>query len=194
MKKEYLDIKHEKGYTNIAKQIVSKPSSVDIEFIKYFLYAIINRAMVTSKGIETLLRVENYESALPLLRVLLDCGLQVKAVTMIDNREEYYKTLGNVKGKKGKGILGEGTVAKSLDKDEWTSGTYDLYDFLCKQIHFSPNHVGLLFNADMSISIGRLVIKENADYAAQIKQCYDDINQVVIDILEYFLRELWPKE
>lgn len=194
MKKNYLYIKYEKEYLEICELVKSKPlANEDMYSIGLFLLALINRAMVTSKGIETLLRTENYESALPLLRVLMDCGLQIKAATMAENKREYYQSFGDIKAKKGKKPIGEGDIARSLDTDEWTTGAYQLYKFLCKYIHLSTHHAKLLWNADTGISIGKLNMKENKEIAAQIVLCYDDVSSVVLDILRYYIEDLWDQ-
>lgn len=190
---EGLNIKFESEYLEIAESVLSK-SAKNIErstIIRPFLFALINRAMITSKAIETLINSENYESVFPLLRVLFDCGLQIKAATMADKKEEFYRTYGETKAKKGNHTIKEGTIAKSLDDDGWTSGALDLYKYLCGFIHFSSFHYSLLNNNASSLSIGKLILKDNQDSVTQIKQCYDDTSEVIIDIIRYFIDKLW---
>lgn len=192
-----LNIKFEAEYIEIAESIMSK-NVEDIEngyLIKPFLFALVNRAMVTSKAIETLFDNENYESVLPLLRVVFDCGLQIKAATMADNKEEFYRTYGEAKAQKIKGEhflrIKEGTIAESLDNDQWTSEALSLYKFLCGYVHFSSCHYSLLSNDTSTLSIGKLILRENQDSVAEIKQCYEDTSKVVISIIRYYMAELW---
>lgn len=192
-----LNVKFEEEYLEIAESVLSK-STKNIErdcIIRPFILALINRAMVTSSAIETLISCENYESVLPLLRILFDCGLQIKAATMTDNVDGFYRTYGKSKAKKGTGkiqkTISEGQVARSLDDDKWTSGAYNLYKFLCEYIHFSPRHYSLLSNDTSSLSIGKLILRDNQDSVTEIKQCYDDTSEVVTDIFRYYIDELW---
>lgn len=192
-----LNIKFETEYIEIAESVMSK-NVEDIEngyLIKPFLLALVNRAMVTSKAIETLINSENYESVLPLLRILFDCGLQIKAATMTVDKEEFYRTYGDSRAKekanKGTKTIKEGAIAKSLDDDQWTSEALSLYNFLCGYIHFSSRHYSLLVDGESSLSIGKLILKNNQDMVTQIKQCYDDTSKVVIEIIEYYIDELW---
>lgn len=192
-----LNVKFEEEYLKIAESVLSK-STKNIErdcIIRPFILALINRAMATSSAIETLINIENYESVLPLLRVLFDCGLQIKAATMADNKDEFYRTYGESKakidtGKKPK-LIKEGEIAKSLDDDEWTSEAHNLYKFLCGYIHFSPRHYSLLSNDTSSLSIGKLILKDDQNSVAEIKQCYDNTSKVVTGIFRYYIDELW---
>lgn len=187
--KKYLNIKYEKEYLEIAEQIKNRPvANIEMHTIGFFLLTVINRAMVTSMGIETLLRVENYECALPLLRVLMDCGIQIKTATMVDNKDEYYSSFGDAKTKRGKRPLGEGAVVKSLDEDKWATKAYDLYKFLCKFVHLSRYHAKLLLSSDLSrpVPVGRLALKEDKKFAAEIEQCYDEVSMLLIGIFEYY--------
>lgn len=192
-----LNVKFETKYIELAESVLSK-NAKDIErsyIIKPFLFALINRAMVTSNAIETLINSENYESVLPLLRVLFDCGLQLKASTMADNKEEFYRTYGEAKARRkiGKNLvmIKEGEIAKSLDDDEWTSESLSLYKFLCGYVHFSSCHYSFLSNNTSSLSIGKLTLRDDQDSVTQIRQCYDDTSEVLIGIIRYYIDELW---
>lgn len=192
-----LNIKFETEFLELAESVLNKtPKDAGKSYIiRPFLFALINRAMVTSNAIETLFNGENYESALPLLRVLFDCGLQIKAATMAENQEDFYATYGQSKAKRKKGkkwiMIKEGEIAQSLDDDDWTSEARNLYNVLCGYVHFSPSHYSLLSNDASSISIGKLILKDNQDSIAQIKQCYDDTSEVTIEIIRYYIDELW---
>jgi hypothetical protein len=192
-----LNIKFETEYLKLAESVLNK-STKDMErscIIKPFLFALINRAMVTSNAIETLINSGNYESTLPLLRVLFDCGLQIKAATMADNKEEFYTTYGESKAKRKVGNklirIKEGEIAKSLDDDKWTSEGFGLYKFLCGYIHFSSYHYSLLSNNTSSLSIGKLILKDDPDIVVQIKQCYNDVSEAFIEITRYYIDKLW---
>lgn len=187
----YLNIKYEKEYLEIAESIDSKAFDSNI---KVFLYAIINRSMVTCRGIETLIRVKNYESALPLLRVVMDCVLQVKAMTMAKMPIEYCKNYGTKKVRKegGKSYYTETEIADSLKKDRWVDNAKDLYKFLCAHVHLSSFHYGHIVNETLGMTIGDLKIKKDERYSKEIELCYDDLNNVLLDVLYYCINELLP--
>jgi hypothetical protein len=200
MKKKYLYIKYEKEYLEISKLIKSKPVGDEPikknlkQSIGFFLLVVINTAMAISRGIETLFRVNNYESALPLLRVLLECGIRIKAIGMADNKIEYCHGFGDVAAKNGKKNLSENAIVESLDKDGWTTDAHTLYKFLCKSVHLSSFHAGLLIDYDGKISVGRLKLKEYKKFVPQIEQCYDNVSIVVIGTLRYYIENLWEHE
>ena len=192
-----LNIQFETEFLELANSVLNK-STEDIErsyIIKPFLFALINRAMITCNAIETLITSGNYESTLPLLRILFDCGLQIKAATMTDDKESFYRTYGESKAIKNRGNkwikIKEGEIAKSLDNDGWTCEALSLYKFLCGSVHFSSFHYSLVNNNASELAIGKLKLKDNQDSVAQIKQCYIDTSKVVIGIIRYYIDELW---
>lgn len=196
-----LGINNEEAYLQIAEEVLTLNlrEEKELELNRFFLLAIIQRAMMTSRGIEILYQDDNYEAAIPLMRILLDCALHIKASKMADNEEKYYNSIlsgGQIRDNKdshGK-KLSEKNVAKSFDNENWVGGVYNVYDALNKHVHFSPTHIRQIVGKDKKISIGMRMISTEQEHVNNIKEYYNCITTVVIRMLEVSLDGLKQRQ
>lgn len=171
------------------------PEKESCEMQRLFLFSIIQRVMLTSKGIETLIEDDNYEATMPLMRVLFDCSLQIQAAKMAKDETSYYKSIlsgkriRDIKNKQG-GYLSERKVASSFDNEKWIKGVSNLYDALNKHVHFSPTHLRQMVDDNKIISIGKRMVCNNSEHVENIKEHYNTITLIVIHMLDSSLDDL----
>lgn len=171
------------------------PEKESCEMQRLFLFSIIQRAMLTSKGIETLIEDDNYEAAMPLMRVLFDCSLQIQAAKMAKNETSYYrsilsgKEIRDIENKQG-GYLSERKIVSSFDNEKWIEGVSNLYDALNKHVHFSPTHLRQIVDNNKNISIGKRMVCNNPEHVENIIEHYNTITLFVIRMLDSSLDDL----
>lgn len=191
------DIKSEyrKFYEERARRLSNLALNQEYKIVGLFLFAVIQRAIATSGGIEVLIKDGNYESVIPLLRVLLDCPLLVRASTLAKSQPSFCKSilggkrLNGLKDKNGE-TLSEGGTAKSFDDLGWVIGVHNLYKALNKHVHFSPSHLKLIIDEHQQIVMGERMIARNQEYVANILEYYRTTTTVLIHILDLSLDDL----
>ncbi|MBD8982825.1 MAG: hypothetical protein EGR83_12390 [Bacteroides cellulosilyticus] len=182
-------------YEERAKRLSNITLTSEYKIVGFFLFAIIQRAITTSGGIEILIKDGNYEATIPLLRVLLDCPLLVRASMLVTHQPSFCKSilagkhLNDLKDKNGKNLSDSGVV-RSFDNLGWVIGVHDLYKVLNKHVHFSPAHLKLIFDEHKQIVLGERMIARNQEQIDSISEQYQAITKVLIHILDLSLDDL----
>ena len=190
-----IESEYRKFYEERAKRLSSLSLNQEYKIVGLFLFAVIQRAIATSGGIDVLIKDGNYESVMPLLRVLLDCSLLVRANTLVESQPSFCtsilegKRLNKLKDKNGEN-LSEGGVAKSFDDLGWVIGVYNLYKALNMYVHFSPSHLKLIINEHKEIVLGERMIIRNQECVDNILDYYQATTSVLIHTLDLFLDNL----
>lgn len=190
-----LNIIGQEHYIRIGTNLSNISLSKEYEYKRLFLWALIQRAMMISKGIEVLFDDENFEAAIPLMRVLLDCSFQIQASKLAEDEIIYCKSIlsgkqiRDNKDKQGK-IMSERKIAKSFEEEDWVQGISNIYDALNKHVHFSYTHLRQIVNNDKSISLGKRMISQEPEHVENIIEYYHTITTVVIYMLDSSLSDL----
>ena len=190
-----LNIIGQEHYIRIGTNLSNISLSKEYEYKRLFLWALIQRAMMISKGIEVLFDDENFEAAIPLMRVLLDCSFQIQASKLAEDEIIYCKyilsgkQIRDNKDKQGK-RMSERKIAKSFEEEDWVQGIYNIYDALNKHVHFSYTHLRQIVNNDKSISLGKRMISQEPEHVENILEYYHTITTVVIYMLDSSLSDL----
>ncbi|MCK0135688.1 MULTISPECIES: hypothetical protein [Arenibacter] len=139
-KKDKLD-KINKCFLNMAEGIIKAGDSKVYE-LDFYILSILNRAISLNKAFTHLLRDRNSLTAISLVRMQLDNALRLNAIKIVQNRDDFLSHFFQGKGinsyKEGKEKFSDKFLASKLNKD--VPGTLDLYEYLCKFVHFSENH------------------------------------------------------
>ncbi len=190
-----LNIIGQEHYIRIGTNLSNISLSKEYEYKRLFLWALIQRAMMISRGIEVLFDDENFEAAIPLMRVLLDCSFQLQASKLAEDEVTYCKSIlsgkqiRDNKDKQGK-IMSERKIAKSFEEEDWVQGIPNIYDALNKHVHFSYTHLHQIVNNDKSISLGKRMISQEPGHVENILEYYHTITTVVIYMLDSSLNDL----
>lgn len=190
-----LNIIGQKHYIRIGTDLSNISLSKEYEYKRLFLWALLQRAMMISRGIEVLFDDKNFEAAIPLMRILLDCSFQIQASKLAENEVAYCKSIlsgkqiRDNKDKQGK-IMSERRIAKSFEEEDWVQGISNIYDALNKHVHFSHTHLRQIVNNDKSISLGKRVIFQEPEHVKNILEYYHTITMVVIYMLDSSLNDL----
>lgn len=190
-----LNIIGQEHYIRIGTNLSNISLSKEYEYKRLFLWALIQRAMMISRGIEVLFDDENFEAAIPLMRVLLDCSFQLQASKLAEDEVTYCKSIlsgkqiRDNKDKQGK-IMSERKIAKSFEEEDWVQGIPNIYDALNKHVHFSYTHLHQIVNNDKSISLGKRMISQEPEHVENILEYYHTITTVVIYMLDSSLNDL----
>lgn len=105
--------------------------------------AVNNRALQLTKGFITLIKEDNFISAIPLIRLQLDNALRFFATTLVSNYNEFFlhyldgKPIRDYKDAKGQKLT-DNYLAKTLDI--YFPGTLKLYNDTSGHIHLSDRH------------------------------------------------------
>lgn len=190
-----LNIIGQEHYIRIGTNLSNISLSKEYEYKRLFLWALIQRAMMISRGIEVLFDDENFEAAIPLMRVLLDCSFQLQASKLAEDEVTYCKSIlsgkqiRDNKDKQGK-IMSERKIARSFEEEDWVQGIPNIYDALNKHVHFSYTHLHQIVNNDKSISLGKRMISQEPEHVENILEYYHTITTVVIYMLDSSLNDL----
>jgi len=127
------------------KKLLSKPSM--------FVFSIINRAVALNNGYKSLALIDNYVAAINLLRIQADNCMRLFAMTLVDNRAEFFNKISNgvhirnIKDTKGRKMT---DLLLSTELEKIFPGFRSLYENSSGLIHFSNEHLNQNTNTQVS--------------------------------------------
>jgi len=138
-------LKLENNLIDICKKIQSQEAEHK-KFLKasHYVYSLINRAISLNRGFLTLTQVDNYSTAVSLIRLQVDTCLRLYALSLSDNWEEFYNTImdgkhiRNIKDRDGNKMTDNYLVTKY---DKIVPGFKELYQNTSGFVHFSDSHI-----------------------------------------------------
>lgn len=138
---EKMLLKEPKIYMQIGGDKNNKGS---LHTMDLYTSAIINRAISLINGFQTLASVNNYISAVPLIRLQIDNCLRFYASTLVDNYNNFFlKYLGGEHIRNMKDINGnkmtDNYLIRKLDSEVFP-GIHNLYQNTSGHIHLSNEH------------------------------------------------------
>lgn len=198
------------GLENKIKDVCKLIFSQETEQSKFFksshyTLSIANRAISLNRGFLTLTQVNNYGTAISLIRLQVDSCLRLFALTLVDDWPTFYqdvvngKEIRNLKDRDGNKM----TDVYLVDKfDKIDSGFKLLYKNTCGFVHFSNSHIKLNTQTKdeteetfrMQVSVGdvdQLEMYEKVDYAFNMlmvgKSIYKQIKSYQKAMKEHWL-------
>lgn len=147
---------------NEIKQIMENEKGNGVLYkSSHFIFSVVNRAISLNRGFVQLTNLNNYLTAISLIRLQVDNCLRLYAMSLVDNTSEFYdsilagKEIRQMKDRDGN-TLNDGYLAMKIDSifpDFLT-----LYKSTCGFIHLSNEH--LKFNNKVNeISEGSLLLR-----------------------------------
>lgn len=185
---------YEKEYTDLAQRVDLQSNEMGIlDDFHLFVLTVIHRTIQINKGFILLMMSKNLESAIPMLRILMDSLLAVRGCELSDNPLLFCREL--LKGKKLSGIkikgknMPLGDFAESFDTTEDAPGMKELYDFLCSFIHISNNHTKAMITANGSFCIDESDLSKDPDLIKDVIENYNDLNAILLNELAVVLEK-----
>lgn len=140
--------------------------------ITHFIISISDRAISFNRAFLTLTKINNYQTAICLIRLQIDNSLRLYAYSIANNSHEFYDKV--LEGKHIRNLIDR---EKNRMTDEYLVTKLDilfpglklLYKNISGYIHFSKNHLFL-----------NNKIEENSDKALKIKTKIGDIDRLEI--------------
>lgn len=130
-------------FKNLSEQIMKinrgKFYSVDL-----LALSVANRSISILNAFETLVKENNWLSAVSLIRLQIDNALRFYASSLVANRDDFMlnfiskEKISNLKDRNGKNLT-DSYLVKTLNKH--IDGVQDLYDNACSYIHLSDRHL-----------------------------------------------------
>lgn len=160
-----------------------------------YVLSAIHRSIKLNEAFLLLVENDNYDSAVPLLRLLLDSSLRIHALSMVKDPE---MTAREVLGGKslnkirfnGKITLKDSELLKDIESH--IPGIDKCYKSLSSFIHLSDTHFLTMFTQN-KISIGGNSLGDNTDIRNQINTLHKELNTLLLQLLEsYYQSESQP--
>ena len=202
--KSFLEL--ENKIKDVCKLIFSQETEQSKLFkSSHYILSIANRAISLNRGFLTLTQVNNYSTAISLIRLQVDSCLRLFALTLVDDWPSFYKDvvsgkeIRNLKDRDGNKMTDSYLVAKY---DKIDNGFKLLYKNTCGFVHFSNSHIKLNTRTKdetedtfrMQISVGdidHLEIYEKVDYGFNMfmvgKSIYKQIKSYQKAMKEHWL-------
>lgn len=202
--KAFLELENE--IKNVCKQMLLQETEQKKLFKStHYILSLANRAISLNRGFLTLSEVNNYSTAISLIRLQVDSCLRLFALTLVNNWTIFYDEvmkgteIRTLKDRNGKPMTDKHLLTKY---DEFDKGFKQLYKNTCGFVHFSNSHINLNteFNKEndkgfpTKISIGdidNLETYEKVDYAFNMfmvgKSILKQIKAYQISIKEHWL-------
>jgi hypothetical protein len=183
-------MKFKTDFIDIAYKILTRREGNAITDMDLYAISSIQRLIKLHEGFETLTQNQNYEAAIPLLRLMLDSCMRLIAIGAAANPQEvlkaFYeeKNIGKIKNKDGT-FLSDGYLKEQVNKIE--PGIKDTYDALSSYIHFSGTHFLSLKGQDEKICIGGNNLSQNERIVTSSNEVQHKILSLAIKILISYL-------
>jgi len=202
--KSFLEL--ENKIKDVCKLIFSQEKEQS-KFFKssHYILSIANRAISLNRGFLTLTQVNNYSTAISLIRLQVDSCLRLFALTLVDDWPSFYKDvvsgkeIRNLKDRYGNKMIDSYLVDKY---DKIDNGFKLLYKNTCGFVHFSNAHIKLNTKTKdetedtfrMQVSVGdvdQLEVYEKVDYGFNMfmvgKSIYKQIKSYQKAMKEHWL-------
>ena len=147
--------KYNHHFIKITKNLVK--DSQEMYQVDFYVIGIVNRSLSLLYGFETLIKSNNFNAAIHLVRLHLDSLLRLSAVWLVDDSESFVKEVmagkpvAKLKDRKNK-LLSDSYLA------EQASGIFpwirDVYKTTCGFIHYSNKHIYRGIRID---KVGRII-------------------------------------
>ena len=163
-----------------------------------FAWGVNNRALQLCKGFNSLIKDQNYISAIPLIRLQLDNVLRFFASTLVSDYNDFFihyldgKQIRDYKDSKGKPLT-DNYLAKNLDK--YFKGTLQLYKDTSGFIHLSDRHffasVRRTGNQERTVqmALGNSVDNFSVEQKLDFVNTMFEVSKLVIVIVEQWRHE-----
>lgn len=167
-------------------KVIFDPNGIGLIASDIFIIGAIKKSHSITSGFVSLMTVDNYVAAAPLVRIHLDTLLRIHALYISDNREEFTLnvlkgiTIRNLKDAKGNKMTDRYLVDTM---NEFLPGFKNVYDEYNGFVHLSDKHIwsSTSFNEDYAFS-GLISAEDiNIPVASKIKAAKDmsDISKAI---------------
>ena len=179
-----------KEFVDIAYKILTRRENNAFTDMDLYVISSIQRLIKLHEGFETLIEKQNYEAAIPLLRLMLDTCMRLIAVGLSSAPQEVInaffsdKNISKIKSIEGK-PLSDGYLKDKLETIQ--PGVKAMYNELSSYIHLSGTHFTSLINKEKKLCIGGNNLFENKMLVTAIDLKHQEILQLANKLLVAYL-------